>query len=67
MCQCAIWEFQRAGRSSEGLFTCALAATAARARAAKKSFMVVVSILEGGGWNDSDGRDSVGLIETMKD
>ena len=53
--------------SREGPFTCALAATAARARAAKKNFIVVVGILEGGDLNDSDGRESVGLIEAMKD
>ena len=66
MCQHALWEPQHTERS-KGLSTCALAATAARARAAKKSFIVVVSILEGGGLNDRDGRESVGQIETMKD
>ena len=49
------------------MFTCALALTARRARAAKKNFMVLVNSLEGGGLNDSDDRESTGLIETMKD
>lgn len=42
--------------SREGLSTCALALTARRARAAKKSFMVFVSNLESGGLNDSNDR-----------
>ena len=41
-----LWDKKLAGRSSKGLFTCALAPTAARARATRKNFMAVVSMLK---------------------
>ena len=50
-------------------FTCALAPKAARARAARKSFMVIVLVgmLKGKGWIDSGGKKSFGWTERMKD
>lgn len=42
MCQLMVWERCLVRRSREGVLTCALALTAVRARAARKSLMVLV-------------------------
>ena len=54
-------------RRAEVLFTCAFTPTAARARAARRSFIVLMDVLKGGCLSGSGGRKSVGLTETMKD